>query len=150
LKAEPKRQIDFRWEQALALQGDTAVVVQYAHARIRSIARKAKDAGFVGAGDWSKIGPLDLKLARVIAKYPEALALCVRDKTPHPMCAYALELATEFNAYYNHRGADGKADTSVLHAPEGLREARLALVVRVADAIKEALGVLGIEAPDEM
>ncbi len=150
LKAEPKRQIDFRWEQALALQGDTAVVVQYAHARIRSIARKAQDAGFIGAGDFSKIGPLELKLARVIAKYPEALAQCVRDKTPHPMCAYALELATEFNAYYNHKGSDGKADTSVLHAPEGLREARLALVVRVADAIKEALGVLGIEAPDEM
>jgi arginyl-tRNA synthetase len=150
LKAEPKRQIDFRWEQALALQGDTAVVVQYAHARIRSIARKAHDAGIVGLGDFSKIGPLELKLARVIAKYPEALSQCVRDKTPHPMCAYALELATEFNAYYNHKGADGKADTSVLHAPEGLREARLALVVRVADAIKEALGVLGIEAPDEM
>jgi arginyl-tRNA synthetase len=150
LKAEPKRQIDFRWEQALALQGDTAVVVHYAHARIRSIARKAQEAGFVGAGDWSKIGPLELKLARTVAKYPEVLALCVRDNTPHPMCAYALELATEFNAYYNHKGADGKADTSVLHAPEGLREARLALVVRVADAIKEALGVLGIEAPDEM
>ncbi len=150
LKAEPKRQIDFRWEQALALQGDTAVAVQYAHARIRSIARKAHDAGFIGAGDWSKIGLLELKLARTVARYPEVLALCVRDNTPHPMCAYALELATEFNAYYNHKGADGKADTSVLHAPEGLREARLALVVRVADAIKEALGVLGIEAPDEM
>jgi arginyl-tRNA synthetase len=149
LKAEPKRQIDFRWEQALALQGDTAVVVQYAHARIRSIARKAGELT-LEKSDWSKIGPLELKLARVIAKYPEALAQCVRDKTPHPMCAYALELATEFNAYYNHKGADGKADTSVLHAPEGLREARLALVVRVADAIKEALGVLGIEAPDEM
>jgi arginyl-tRNA synthetase len=150
LKAEPKRQIDFRWEQALALQGDTAVVVQYAHARARSIARKAKEAGIVGTSDWSKIGSLELKLARVIAKYPEVLAQGVRDTTPHPMCAYALELATEFNAYFNHKGADGKSDTSVLHAPEGLREARLALVVRVADAIKEALGVLGIEAPDEM
>lgn len=150
LKAEPKRQIDFRWDQALALQGDTAVVVQYAHARIRSISRKAKDAGIAGAPDFSKIGPLELKLARTVAKYPEVLAQCIRDTTPHPMCAYALELATEFNAYYNHKGADGKSDTSVLHAPEGLREARLALVVRVADAIKEALGVLGIEAPDEM
>ncbi len=149
LKAEPKRQIDFRWEQALALQGDTAVVVQYAHARIRSIARKAAEL-MLEKADWSRIGVLELKLARTVAKYPEVLAQCVRDKTPHPMCAYALELATEFNGYYNHKGSDGKSDTSVLHAPEGLREARLALVVRVADAIKEALGVLGIEAPDEM
>ncbi|MEY4529805.1 MAG: hypothetical protein RLZZ156_526, partial [Deinococcota bacterium] len=50
----------------------------------------------------------------------------------------------------NHKGADGKSDTSVLHAPEGLREARLAVVTRVADAIKKALEVLGIDAPDEM
>ncbi len=169
LKVEPKRQIDFRWDSALALVGDTAPFIQYAHARTRSMILLARadealaselkgnyktpdqaESDWFPNADWSKIGPLELKLARVIAKYPEALAQCVRDKTPHPMCAYALELATEFNAYYNHKGADGKADTSVLHAPEGLREARLALVVRVADAIKEALGVLGIEAPDEM
>ncbi len=150
LKSEPKRQINFRWDTALALQGDTAVVVQYAHARIRSIARKAKDAGIDGTPDWNQISNLELDLAKVIAKYPSVLELCVRDVTPHPMCAYALELATAFNGYYNHKGVDGKADTSVLHAPEGLREARLELVIRVADAIKEALGVLGIEAPDEM
>ncbi len=150
LKSEPKRQIDFRWDTALALQGDTAVVVQYAHARIRSIARKAVNAGINGTPDWNQIGSLELDLAKVIAKYPSVLELCVRDVTPHPMCAYALELATAFNGYYNHKGADGKADTSVLHAPEGLREARLELVVRVADAIREALGVLGIDAPDEM
>ncbi len=150
LKSEPKRQIDFRWETALALQGDTAVVVQYAHARIRSIARKAKDAGINGTPDWNQISNLELDLAKVIAKYPSVLELCVRDVTPHPMCAYALELATAFNGYYNHKGADGKPDTSVLHAPEGLREARLELVIRVADAIREALGVLGIDAPDEM
>ena len=59
------------------------------------------------------------------------------------MCGYALELATGFNTYYNHKGADGKSDTSVMHAEPGLREARLELVVRVADAIREALGVLG-------
>ncbi len=150
LKSEPKRQIDFRWDTALALQGDTAVVVQYAHARIRSIARKAKDAGINGAPDWNQIGNLELDLAKVIAKYPSVLELCVRDVTPHPMCAYALELATAFNGYYNHKGTDGKPDTSVLHAPEGLREARLELVTRVADAIREALGVLGIDAPEEM
>lgn len=149
LKAEPKRQIDFRWDQALALQGDTAPVVQYAHARIRSIGRKAAELE-LGKPDFSKLGTLELRLAKMVAKYPEALAQCVRDKTPHPMCAYALELATEFNAYYNHKDASGKTDTSVLHAEPGLREARLAVVLRVADAIREALGVLGIEAPDEM
>jgi arginyl-tRNA synthetase len=150
LKAEPKRQIDFRWDQALALQGDTAVVVQYAHARARSIARKAADTGKTGVADWNKVGPLELELAKTVAKFPEVLEMCIRDTTPHPMCSYALELATGFNTYYNHKGADGKSDTSVMHAEPGLREARLELVVRVADAIRASLGVLGIDAPDEM
>jgi arginyl-tRNA synthetase len=150
LKSEPKRKIDFRWDTALALQGDTAVVIQYAHARSRSIARKYEEAGFSGVPDWNQIGNLELDLAKVIAKYSSVLELCVRDVTPHPMCSYALELAGAFNAYFNHKGVDGKPDTSVLHAPEGLREARLELVVRVADAIREALSVLGIDAPEEM
>jgi arginyl-tRNA synthetase len=150
LKAEPNRQIDFHWDRALALQGDTAVVVQYAHARARSIARKAAEAGVSGSADWNKVGPLELELAKTVAKFSEVLEMCIRDTTPHPMCSYALELATGFNTYYNHKGADGKSDTSVMHAEPGLREARLELVVRVADAIREALGVLGIDAPEEM
>jgi arginyl-tRNA synthetase len=170
LKAEPKRQIDFRWDQALALQGDTAPVVQYAYARARRIFRteawqsddfqtnmrqvkeeeSQKRERWAAKADWKSIGSLELDLAKVIAKYPSVLELCVRDVTPHPMCAYALELANAFNGYYNHKDANGKPDTSAIHAPEGLREARLLLIGRVADAIREALGVLGIEAPEEM
>lgn len=150
LKTEPGRQIDFRWEQALALAGDTAPVVQYAHARARKIGREyaARDLG--GEPDWSQIGPLEVGLARAIARHGEVLEVCLRERSPHPMAAYALDLAAVWNAYYNHKDADGKPDTRVLASPPGLREARLALVGRVADALREALGTLGIEAPDEM
>ena len=54
------------------------------------------------------------------------------------------------NSYYNHKDASGKSDTNIMHSPAGLREARLAVVARVADAIQEALEVLGIDAPVEM
>ncbi len=150
LKAEPKRQIDFHFDRALALQGDTAVVVQYAHARARKIKREYLLKEFSGVADWSQVGPLELELAKTVAKYPEVLEMCIRDTTPHPMCAFTLELATNLNGYYNHKDANGKSDTKILDSEPGLREARLELVVRVADAIREALGVLGIEAPDEM
>jgi arginyl-tRNA synthetase len=178
LKAEPKRQIDFRWDQALALQGDTAVVVQYAHARACSVVFRSRGvgptdyqppAGFPNtkdmtpveatevlkkelpdSADWTKVGPLELELAKTISKFPEVLELCIRDTTPHPMCAYALELAVGFNTYYNHKDAAGKSDTSVIQVEPGLHQARLLLVIRVADAIREALGVLGIDAPEEM
>jgi arginyl-tRNA synthetase len=150
LKAAPERQIDFRWDAALDLKGDTAVVVQYAHARIRSIKRKYDAQGFSGTADYPQLGALELDVLKVVAKYPEVLQLCIRENSSHPMCTYALDLAAAFNGYYNHKGKDGKPDTSVLHAPEGLREARLVVVTRVADAIRDALGVLGIEAPNEM
>jgi arginyl-tRNA synthetase len=178
LKAEPKRQIDFRWDQALALQGDTAVVVQYAHARACSVVFRSRGVGptddkpadwmpdtsgknpeealkilkksLSNKADWNKVGTLELELAKTIAKFSEVLEMCIRDTTPHPMCAYALELATGFNTYYNHKNAEGKSDTSVIHAEPGLRESRLLLVIRVAEAIHEALDVLGIEAPDQM
>jgi arginyl-tRNA synthetase len=150
LKASPERQIDFRWDVALALQGDTAPVVQYAHARARKIGREYTAKGLSGEADWTQITGLELELAKVVVKYPEVLALCIREDSPHPMCAYALELAGAFNGWYNHRDANGKSDTNILYSPPGLREARLALVARVADAIQDALGTLGIEAPNEM
>ncbi|MFN3265575.1 MAG: arginine--tRNA ligase [Deinococcales bacterium] len=150
LKATPERQIDFRWDAALALQGDTAVVVQYAHARAKKIIREYAAQNLTGTPDYAALGELELSVLKVVAKYPEILNLCIREQSPHPMCAYALELATAFNGYYNHKDQNGKSDTSVLHAPEGLREARLAVVTRVADAIRQALATLGIEAPDEM
>ena len=58
----------------------------------------------------SKIGGgnLELDLAKVVAKFESIVELCVRDVTPHPMCAYALELATVFNGYYNHKDENGK------------------------------------------
>ncbi len=151
LKSEAKRVIDFRWDQALNLQGDSAPYVQYAHARACSILRAAEEAGVQPAvADGAPLGPLEVKLAQAVARFPEVIAAAARDDAPHAVAQYALDLATAWNGYYNHRGADGKPDTAVLRAPEGLREARLALVARVRDALAEALALLGIGAPGKM
>lgn len=147
LKVDPQSQIDYRPNEP---QDNQAAFIMYQHARIRGIERKAKDAGINGTPDWNQIGNLELDLAKIIVKYPSVLEVCVRDVTPHPMCAYALELATAFNDYYNHKGTDGRPDTNILNSIAGLREARLAIAVRLADQIKEVLNVLGIDTPDEM
>ena len=151
LKSEAKRVIDFRWDQALNLQGDSAPYVQYAHARACSILRAAEEAGVrAEVRDDAALGPLEVKLAQAVARFPEVIAAAARDDAPHAVAQYALDLATAWNGYYNHRNADGKPDTAVLRAPEGLREARLALVARVRDALAEALALLGIGAPGKM
>ncbi|CAA9572696.1 MAG: Arginyl-tRNA synthetase [uncultured Truepera sp.] len=151
LKSEARRVIDFRWEQALSLQGDSAPYVQYAHARACSILRAAQNAGVGEAGaDWSRMGGLEVKLAQELARLPEVVDIAAREFAPHLVAQYCLDVATAWNGFYNHRDASGKPDTQVLKAEPGLREARVALVRRVRETLAAALALLGIEAPEEM
>ncbi len=151
IKTEAKKIIDFRWEQALSLQGDSAPYIQYAHARAASILRAAKkeDIDYKQA-DWSKLGELELKLARVIAKLPEAIKMSARDLSPHILAQYGLELATTWNSYYNHKDENGKPDTRILLSERGQKEARLLLVAKLKSTLAKSLYLLGIESPEQM
>ncbi|WP_291423755.1 arginine--tRNA ligase [Deinococcus sp.] len=153
LKAEPTRKIDFRWEQALALNGDTAPYVQYAAVRATNILRRAEEAGLKTDGtgaDWESIPKIDLVLAKQVAKLPEVVAQSVRVHSPHVVAQYALDLATSFNAWYNAKDKQGKPATNVLQSEVGLREARLALMVRLRQAFEETAALIGIEIPAAM
>lgn len=151
LKSESKRIIDFRWDQALNLQGDSAPYVQYAHARASKILRDAKEQGAdLSKADYTKLGDLESKLAQVIAKLPQVIKTAARDFAPHLVAQYALDVATAWNSYYNHKDENGKPDTRVLQSEEGLKEARVALVAKVRDTLAASLDLLGIEAPQEM
>ena len=153
LKAEPTRQIDFRWDQALALQGDTAPYVQYAAVRAGNILKRAQAGGYAvdGSGaDWASITDLDLNLAKVVARFPEVVANSVRVHSPHVVAQYALDLASAFNGWYNAKNKEGRPATNVLASEPGLREARLALVGRLQRAFVQTLGLIGIEVPSAM
>ncbi len=153
LKAEPTRQIDFRWDQALALQGDTAPYVQYAAVRAGNILKKAQAEGYAvdGSGaDWSVVTDLDLNLAKTVAKFPEVVAASVRVHSPHLVAQYALDLASAFNGWYNAKTKEGRPATNVLASEPGLREARLALVGRLQRAFVQTLELIGIEVPSAM
>ncbi len=151
IKTEAKKIIDFRWEQALSLQGDSAPYIQYAHARAASILRAAKKEDIdYNKADWSKLGELELKLARVIAKLPEAIKMSARDLSPHILAQYGLELATTWNSYYNHKDENGKPDTRILLSEAGQKEARLLLVEKLKSTLAKSLYLLGIESPEQM
>ncbi len=155
LKNEARKVIDFRWEQALSLAGDSAPYVQYAHARACSILRAARLEGIDvnaarQAADFATLGELEVRLARVVGRFATVVETAAAELAPHQVAQYALDLATAWNGYYNHKGPDGRPDTQVLRSPAGMREARLLLVDRVRRTLADTLALLGVSAPEEM
>lgn len=150
LKISWQKQVNFTWEAALALVGDTSVAVQYASARAKKIIRDYHEQQLSGEADFTQVGLPEVILAKQIIRYDEVIQRCVEAKSPHPLCVYALDLASGLNAYYNHKDVNGKADTIVLKAPAGVREARLMLIACCVEKIDQVLGLLGIETLEQL
>jgi arginyl-tRNA synthetase len=146
--------IDFDIELAKKQSSENPVYyVQYAHARIASILRKAAEAGISApAGDDPRLGELlagvltgapEAQLARQIARLPEVVEDAAESEEVHGVTAYAADLATTFHAFYR--------DARVVDEAEPDRSAgRLALVAAAKTTLANALGLLGISAPESM
>jgi arginyl-tRNA synthetase len=138
--------IDFDIELAKEQSSENPVYyVQYAHARIASILRKATDVGLRPAATVGGFlaGPPEAALARAISRFPEVVEDAARDEETHGVTAYATELATAFHAFYR--------DARVVDGSEPERSAaRLALVSAAQVTLANALGLLGISAPEAM
>ncbi len=139
-------EIDFDIELARKQSAENPVYyVQYAHARIASILRKAEEAGLAPAADVAGLlaGEVEGALARAVARFPEVLEDAVRAEETQGITAYATELATQFHAFYR--------DARVVDVAEPERSAkRLALALAAKTTLANALGLLGISAPDSM
>jgi len=133
--------VTFTWDKALALTGNTAPYLQYAHARLRSILRKAAAQG-LGAGPVEALAPAERALAVKLLGYGDAVEEVARVLRPHLLCEYLFDLATTFSTFYN--------DHPVLQSEGAVRASRLRLVELTATVIREGLGLLGIEAPERM
>ncbi|MEM4262345.1 MAG: arginine--tRNA ligase, partial [Thermoplasmata archaeon] len=144
IRIQAEKQIVFRWEDALNIEGNSAPFVQYAHARACSILRKAAEENL----DWKEYDPSRLRreqeiaLSKAIAKFPMIVEDCAESRRAHPVAQYALELATLFNQFYQF--------VPVLKAEDEERRARLALVEASRIALRNSLHALGINAPEEM
>ncbi len=142
----PTSAIDFDIELAKKQSNENPVYyVQYAHARIASILRKAADAGLEPAPTIEGLlaGVPEASLARVVVRLPEVIEDAVRAEETQGITAYATELATTFHAFYR--------DARVVDAEDpDLSRARLALVAAAKTTLARALGLLGISAPESM
>jgi arginyl-tRNA synthetase len=138
--------IDFDIELAKKQSAENPVYyVQYAHARIASILRKAGEGGLVPADGVAGLlaGEPEALLARAVARFPEVVEDAVAAQETHGITAYATELATQFHAFYR--------DARVIDPEEPERSAkRLALALAAKTTLANALGLLGISAPESM
>jgi arginyl-tRNA synthetase len=121
--------------------------VQYAHARIASIGRKAQERGLARLPiEGVDLGPLvherELELMRALAAYPEVLAIAAETRAPHRVTTWVRELAGRFHGFYH--------DCRVMTDDAGLTQARLWLAEACRIGLADALGILGVGAPEAM
>ncbi|MEI7744946.1 MAG: arginine--tRNA ligase [Chloroflexota bacterium] len=137
---------DFDIEQAKKQSAENPVYyVQYAHARIASILRKASEAGLAPAAGIEGLlaGEPEAALVRVLSKLPEVVEDAVLTEETQGITAYATDLATQFHAFYR--------DARMVDPDEPERSAlRLALAQATKVTLANALGLLGISAPEQM
>jgi arginyl-tRNA synthetase len=132
----------FDWDRLLAMDGNTAPYLQYAHARIRSILRRAAAGGF-GPGPIHIEAPQERALALALVAFSDTVAQVVETLQPHRLCTYLFDLASTFSGFYEHCPVL-RADT------DKQRASRIALADLTARVIAQGLDLLGIEAPQQM
>lgn len=141
LSQNPQSDVLFDWDKMLALQGNTAPYLMYAHARCRSVLRKAGD---VAPGAIVLGAPEERDLAIRICQLPEIVAAAAGSARPNLLADHLYGLASAFSSFWTACPVlrdDVDADT---------RASRLALVAATAATLKTGLGLLGIRALDRM
>ncbi len=144
LKVDPKKTMLFDPRESIDFNGNTGPFIQYTHARIRSLLRKATDAGIGLQGEVSaEYLPEEVALVKLLTEYPAAVAAAGADFAPSIIGAYVYELAKQFNGYYH--------DHSILREERAdVRQMRLQLAAQVARTIRSGMALLGIDVPERM
>jgi arginyl-tRNA synthetase len=144
--------LDFDFAKVLEASKDNPVFyVQYAHARISSLKRKAADAGvdLSTDADLSLLDEEELALVKRAAQYPRILESAATAHEPHRIAFFLYDLAAEFHALWN-RGNDDPARRFLLENNPQLSRARLELALGIAQIIRSGLGLMGVSATEEM
>ena len=145
LKVDPRKNMLFNPEESIDFNGNTGPFIQYTYARIQSVLRKAGDEirgerlEVKGEG----LSPKELALIQRLVDYPAAVRQAGDEFSPAVIANYAYALACDFNSFYH--------DHSILNEADAEKRAlRLVLAQTVANVIKSAMSLLGIEVPNRM
>ena len=146
LKVDARKNMTFNPQESIDFNGNTGPFIQYTYARIRSVLRKAEEAGLQIPADLKmdiQLNEKEESLIQHLADFPATIAEAAKGYSPSDIANYTYDLVKEFNQFYH--------DFSILREEnEQLKLFRLALSANVAKVIQLAMSLLGIEVPERM
>ncbi len=146
LKVDPTKNMLFNPAESIDFNGNTGPFIQYTHARIRSIVRKADESGKwkVESGEFGvELNEKERGVLKVLHSLPDTITSAASAYSPAMVANYAYELAKAFNSFYQ--------DTPILREEnQQLKTMRVSLCAAVASALKNTMNILGIEVPERM
>ena len=143
LKVDPKKRLLFNPNESVDFQGHTGPFIQYTHARIKSVLRKAAYQAEAAKVVPASISTFERDLIQSIAGYPEVIVLAAKEFSPAQIANYAYELAKLYNKFYH--------EENILKAEqEDVKQFRLHLSAAAAKVISGSMKLLGIQVPERM
>lgn len=147
LKVDPKKRMLFDPQESIEFHGNTGPFIQYTHARISAILRRAKeldmDVNNMTISNDVELSQTECDLIYQISELPAKIQLAATDYLPSVIAQYVYDLAKEYNKFYAEFAIFGDQ-------PTGVTSARVALSAQVAKNIKFGMSLLGIRVPDRM
>lgn len=147
LKVDPRKRMLFNPEESIEFQGNTGPFIQYTHARISSILRKANQLGVstedIDFGQINDIHQMEKDLIYALGQYPEKLKVAAETYSPAILAQYVYDLAKDYNRFYAELSIFNESD-------KALQQFRVALSALTAQTIKVSMGLMGITVPDRM
>ena len=142
LKVDPTKNMLFNPAESIDFNGNTGPFIQYTHARIRSIVRKAGDLGEVSY-EQVELNEKERGVLKVLHLLPDTIIAAANAYSPAMIANYAYDLAKSFNSFYQ--------DTPILREENAqIKAMRVSLCAAVAEALKNTMNILGIEVPERM
>jgi arginyl-tRNA synthetase len=144
-------QMDFDFAKVVEASKDNPVFyVQYAHARVRSLQRRAAEAGLdAGAADLALLDADELGLVKLAAQFPRTVEAAAATREPHRVAFYLYDLAAAFHALWN-RGNDVPERRFLVAERPDITRARLSLAAGIGQIVRNGLAIMGVAAAEEM
>jgi len=147
LKVDPKKRMLFNPQESIEFQGNTGPFIQYSHARIAAILRKAAQIGvdlsIEGFDNITEIAESETALIQLLNDFERKITSAGEDYSPAILANYLFEVAKEYNRFY--------AELPIFHEKDGQLQAfRVALSAQTAKTIKRGMQLLGIDVPERM